>query len=125
MTQGYCDFCCTEHSKGEACAIYRPEKLPGKKLDQEKPRYELIPFQELDEVVEVLTFGAKKYEAENWKKVKDGEKRYFAAALRHLSAVGQGIQKDSETNFSHYSHAICSLFFALWHNKHASKEDKK
>lgn len=84
--------------------------------------WDLLPWAEAEEVIKVLTFGAKKYAPENWKKVQNGEKRYRAAALRHLSAIGQGIQKDGETGLTHYSHAICSLLFAAWHSKNKGKK---
>lgn len=86
----------------------------GRKDDSVKLMWDLLPWHELEEAVAVLTFGAKKYAPENWKKVEDGERRYRAAALRHLAEIGKGVQRDPETNSSHYSHAICSLLFASW-----------
>ena len=35
------------------------------KFDDAKPRYDLIPPKILDEVAQVLTFGAQKYDDEN------------------------------------------------------------
>ena len=89
----------------------------GRKNDQKKLMWGLLPWAELSEVVRVLTFGAKKYAPGNWMKVKDGERRYFDAALRHISAIGNGDREDSETGLNHYAHAICSLLFAFWHSR--------
>jgi hypothetical protein len=33
----------------------------GRKFDSGKPRWELLPYKELEEIVEIFTFGAKKY----------------------------------------------------------------
>jgi len=81
----------------------------GMKFDQDKPDYSLVPFGALDEVVKVLTHGAKKYDRFNWEKV-DAE-RYKAAALRHISAYMQNEKYDPETGINHMAHAICSLLF--------------
>jgi hypothetical protein len=98
-----------------------PKKGQGQKLDQEKLRFDLLPWEELEEEVKVLTFGVRKYAANNWKLVEDGERRYRAAAFRHLVAVGKGELRDPETGFSHYAHAICSLRFAQWHAKNGKR----
>lgn len=81
----------------------------GIKFDGEKPDYSLVPFGALDEVVKVLTYGAKKYDRFNWEKV--DAVRYQAAALRHISAYMQGEKYDPETGINHMAHAICSLLF--------------
>ena len=96
----------------------------GRKSDYGKPRWDLLPWSQAEEVVKVLTFGASKYKPNNWRHIKDGERRYFAAALRHLAASANGEDLDSETGFPHYSHAICSLFFAAWHRKRYGKVKK-
>lgn len=70
----------------------------------------------LDEVAGVLSDGAQKYSDHSWKEVPNGENRYLAASLRHISAHMQGEIRDSETGRPHLAHAICSLIFALWHN---------
>lgn len=81
----------------------------GMKFDGEKPDYSLVPFGALDEVVKVLTYGAKKYDRFNWEKVEPH--RYQAAALRHISAYMQGETYDPETGINHMAHAVCSLLF--------------
>lgn len=88
--------------------------MNGRKDDKGKLRWDLLPFKALREVVKVLTFGAEKYQENNWKKVEEPQKRYFAAAMRHLSAWHDGEAGDSETGVSHLAHAICCLLFMLW-----------
>jgi len=43
--------------------------MNGVKYDSGKPDYTLLPLDALEQVVEVLTFGAAKYDRDNWKKV--------------------------------------------------------
>jgi hypothetical protein len=82
------------------------------KFDQEKPRFDLVPPNALAEVARVLTYGAGKYDDENWHKC-DSQRRYFAAAMRHMWAWLAGSDDDPETDISHLAHAICCLLFML------------
>ena len=93
----------------------------GKKYDQDKPRYDLVPWAAMDDVAQVLGYGAKKYGDHNCRMVEGLENRYFAAALRHLSAHRQGERNDPETGISHLAHAMCSLLFLLAHAKEQEK----
>jgi hypothetical protein len=92
----------------------------GMKFDSDKPDYSLVPFEALDEVVKVLTYGANKYDRFNWEKVEDI--RYQAAALRHISAYMQGEKYDPETGINHLAHAVCSLLFLTQFDLNSKKE---
>lgn len=83
----------------------------GRKFDSGKPEYGLIPPHALDEMVKVLTIGAQKYDRENWRYVKDGKRRYFDAAQRHLWAWRRGEDLDPESGIHHLAHAMANLFF--------------
>ena len=83
----------------------------GIKHDQEKPRFGLVPPKALEEVAKVLTYGARKYSAENWRHVEVS--RYFDAAQRHQWSYKQGQTIDPESGYNHLAHAICSLMFML------------
>ena len=93
----------------------------GIKYDDGKARWELIPFRAMRDVVDVLTYGSRKYADDNWKIVPDARKRYISAAFRHLTGWAGGEKKDSETGKSHLAHAICCLLFLLWFEQ----EDEK
>lgn len=84
---------------------------PGLKLDDDKPRYDLLPSFALEEVANVLTFGANKYGADNWRDVESPNRRYIAAAMRHIEAYRKGDNIDLESGLCHLSHAITSLMF--------------
>ena len=85
----------------------------GQKYDHEKPQWDLLPWDAVEEVVNVLTFGAKKYTPNNWKYVEQWDKRYFSAALRHLVAWNKKEYKDAETGYSHLAHAACCVLIML------------
>jgi len=85
----------------------------GIKYDSAKPKMNLLPPKAILEVAKVLTFGAEKYDAENWRKLDDLQSRYTAGALRHIFAHMDGEKLDPETNLSHLAHAMCCLLFKL------------
>ncbi|MEN6414412.1 MAG: dATP/dGTP diphosphohydrolase domain-containing protein [Veillonellales bacterium] len=91
--------------------------MKGLKYDSEKPRWELLPLDTIEEIVKVMTYGAKKYAPNNWKKVRP-KSRYFAAALRHMTAYQSGEIIDKESGLPHLTHALCSLMFLQWINTH-------
>lgn len=88
----------------------------GVKYDSNKLEYGLLPPLALENVVDVLTFGAQKYNRENWKNVTEAKRRYFDAAQRHLWAYKQGEIYDKESGKHHVLHAICNLMFLYEHD---------
>jgi hypothetical protein len=85
----------------------------GRKFDGEKPRMYLLPPKAIQEVAKVLTFGAQKYDEDNWKKLDNLQNRYTGASLRHIFAIMEGEELDEETGYYHEAHAICCLLFKL------------
>lgn len=94
----------------------------GIKNDQDKPAISLLPTSMLMEVGQVLTFGAEKYEAHNWRKGIHLS-RLMSASLRHILAFNEGENIDSESGLSHLAHAICNLAFALEQIKNPVRYD--
>ena len=93
--------------------VIKGADISGVKYDKDKPQWSLLPFKALTEVVEVLTYGAKKYAPDNWKKVPNAKQRYIDASFRHLTAYIGGEKLDSETGKSHLAHALCCMLFLL------------
>lgn len=87
-------------------------KLTGIKHDEEKPRVDLLPTTPLLEIAKVLGFGAKKYDAHNWRGGIEYS-RLIGAALRHILAYNDGEDKDPESGLSHLAHAGCCILFLL------------
>ena len=90
-----------------------PLLTKGVKYDSEKPRMHLLPPKAITEVAKVLTFGAQKYDEDNWRKLDDLQNRYTSGALRHIFAHMDGEQLDPESGISHLAHALCCLLFKL------------
>ena len=99
--------------KKRAEEAFKKSKNGGIKFDDNKPDYSLVPPNALDDVVKVLTIGAKKYARHNWKKLDNIDDRYFAAAQRHMWALMKDEELDPETGIHHAAHAICCMMFLL------------
>lgn len=96
----------------------------GVKYDHDKPRWGLLPYDQLDDVVKILTFGAEKYADDNWKIVENAEERYFDAMLRHISEYrkaketnNDNLKYDSESELNHLAHVICNALFLMYFDK--------
>lgn len=88
----------------------------GRKFDEGKLRYDLVPVLAFEEMTKVLTAGSLKYDDNNWRQVPDGRRRYLAAALRHIQDYRKGnIYDDGEggTGTHHLANAITDLMFIL------------
>jgi len=98
--------------------------MDGVKYDNDKPRWSLLPWDVVEQIVKVLTFGAKKYEDNNWKKVQQAEDRYESAMHRHLFAHKSGKWLDDESRLPHLAHAACCLIFWMWFELRKTREDE-
>lgn len=83
----------------------------GTKNDEGKLEWSLIELKNLEPMLKVLMFGAKKYAPDNWKKVPDAKKRYYDAFMRHFAAYQAGEILDAESGLPHLDHAQCCLYF--------------
>lgn len=86
----------------------------GRKDDSNKPRYSLLPTGTVNQVVQVMEYGAVKYDPGNWKLVENARTRYYDAAMRHIDDWWNGSTTDSESGLPHLAHAICCLLFLMW-----------
>ncbi len=96
--------------------IHTSDLNVGRKDDQQKKRWSLVQFKALDQYVDILELGAKKYGDHNWKLVMekpDGKDRYFNALMRHVLAWKQGEKIDPESGLNHLAHVICNAAFLL------------
>ena len=97
-----------------AYRLHQPTITTGVKHDSGKPRFSLLPLKQIETVVAVLEFGARKYAPGNWQKVENPRDRYFDAAMRHVFAWRNGEKLDQETQLPHLAHAVCCLLFLMW-----------
>ena len=84
----------------------------GMKFDDDKLRWDLLPWDAIEKVVEIMTYGAKKYSPNNWQKVL--KPRYEAALMRHFVAEWKGEDNDIESELLHLAHMACNAIFLLW-----------
>ena len=76
----------------------------GAQKGQKLERFDLIPFDALEELARVYGVGAKKYDDDNW----IGGYRWrlsLGALLRHVSRFMLGEDRDPETGCHHLAHA--------------------
>jgi len=96
----------------------------GNKFDKDKLRLDLIPVEVLEALAEVLTFGAKKYDARNWEKGMNWS-RIYASAQRHLLQFYKGIDIDEESGYPHLYHALTNLaFLVTYYDRSVGKDDR-
>lgn len=95
-------------------------KNTSKKNDRidDKPMWELLPLQDIEDVVKVYTAGAKKYGPDKWQNLPDGYKRYKAALFRHLVEYEKGNWLDEETGCIHLAQVAWNAIAML----HIEKE---
>lgn len=86
--------------------------MTAQKFDHGKTRLGLLPTEALEEIGKVLTYGADKYAAHNWRKGLDYS-RLYDAALRHLNAWNAGQDTDPESGLMHLAHAGCCIMFLI------------
>lgn len=91
----------------------------GHKNDEvdRKVRLELIPPCFTKGVGAVLTFGAEKYEADNWMRG-IAFRRIIGGLKRHVLAIEEGEDRDPETGELHAYHAGCCLAFLAYYVEH-------
>lgn len=74
-----------------------------------KPRWDLLPIDELGGVVDVYTAGAKKYGENRWQTLPNGVNRYMGAFFRHLTAHKRGEHFDPEDGCLHLDKCIWNM----------------
>jgi len=92
---------------------FTPRGVKGQKPE----RYDLIPWDQMDEVARVYGKGAEKYDDRNWELGVDLSLN-FAALHRHLSAFWNGQSVDPETECHHLA-AVVFHALAMMRNQQA------
>ena len=87
---------------GEEVRVVDP--VTGGEKGSKPERFDLIPWEALEEVARVYSFGARKYDDHNWRKGMKWSLAY-AAAFRHMAKFVQGETHDPESGLHHLAHA--------------------
>lgn len=83
----------------------------GIKHDDGKLRYDLIPAEAIESLAKILTYGAEKYEENNWQGLES--KRIYSALMRHLEAWRLGNTNDEESGYLHLEHVLVNAMMLL------------
>jgi hypothetical protein len=92
----------------------------GTKHDAGKPMFSCIDAHALLELGKVAEHGAQKYGQNNWRHVKDGRRRYWDAAIRHLLAARYEY-RDGDSTLPLLAHAAWNCLAVLALSRKASK----
>lgn len=84
----------------------------GIKYDDGKPAWDLLPYDALEDVADVLTYGSTKYARRNWEKGMVWG-RLLRASVGHLAKFMMGETYDKESGKHHLAHAACDTLFVL------------
>ncbi len=102
---------------------FRKQKSEGKKFDDDKLRFDLIPPEVEKAMATILTFGAKKYGANCWQTLDDFKNRFTAALMRHLNAWRSGEEDDPESGYPHLWHIACNVAFLIWYEEYSGPDE--
>jgi hypothetical protein len=111
----------TQLAQDKLAAIKDPTKAA--RFNEGKPQWSLVHFKSLEPMVRVLEFGCIKYDRNNWKKAMDTSK-ILESMQRHLAALFDGEEVDSETGISHMGHIQCNAMFYNYHKDKENDDDR-
>ena len=109
---------------------HHTKEMGGRKNDDGKLPWSLLPFDSLTGVAKVLQYGAIKYAPRNWE-LGINYSRVFDACLRHLTDwylkadKGKGQGKDADTGYSDLWHAGCCILFLITYEMRGSGKDDR
>lgn len=83
---------------------------------------DLLDPEALEGLAKVLTFGAQKYDAHNWRGGINYS-RIIASLMRHLMAIQKGEYTDPESGLPHIDHVGCNWMFLSYFMKHRTDLD--
>ena len=90
--------------------------MSADRYNKGKPKWGLVHWPSLEPMVRVLMFGVEKYAKDNWKKGLD-RVEILESAQRHLIALFNGEEDDSESKVSHAGHVMCNMMFYIFFTK--------
>lgn len=78
-----------------------------------KLMWELLPLEDIEDVIKVYTEGANKYGVNTWQNLENGYNRYKAALFRHLLEYEKGNEYDEETGCRHLAQVVWNAIALL------------
>lgn len=99
-------------------------KATGGEKGSKDERYDLLPWQELNEVARLYGKGAEKYAPRNWERGYDWSLS-FASLIRHATQFWNGESYDEETGCHHLSSVIFHAFALMqFERTHPELDDR-
>ena len=86
------------------------------RFNEGKPQWSLVHFKSLEPMIRVLEFGTLKYAPRNWQKSMPLDK-ILESMQRHLAALFDGEEVDSESGISHMGHIQANAMFYNYHKE--------
>jgi len=97
---------------------------PAVKMDEGKPRYDLIDAYSLEMLARTYEFGTRKYEENDWRKgVRWG--RTWGSIMRHLYDFWKGEDLDPESGLPHLAHAVWQIFALMFYSRYGVGTDDR
>lgn len=82
----------------------------GLRYNKGKRKWSLLSFKALEPMIDVLEFGATKYEPFNWQKGLD-KTEILESLQRHVAKLFDGEEIDQESKIHHIGHILCNAMF--------------
>ena len=82
-----------------------------------KLRWDLLPLEEVEDIVKVFTSGSIKYGDNTWQGLENGYQRYKSAMFRHLLEYEKGAEFDEETGCRHLAQVAWNAISMLYLSK--------
>lgn len=96
--------------QGQDVQIKKVAEIRGSRYNTGKPRMDLLDPIAVHGLVAVLTKGAEKYTAHNWRQGLP-YMEIIASMQRHIFAIAAGEDVDPETGLQHADHIQCNAMF--------------
>ena len=91
-------------------------------IQDDKLRWDLLPLEEIEDIVKVYHAGSKKYGDNLWQNLPNAYNRYKAAMFRHLVEHEKGNLFDEETGCRHLAQVAWNAIAMLYASKHEVME---
>lgn len=80
----------------------------------------LLDFESLEPLVKVMTYGATKYDRDNWMLPCPDPKQHLQSAMRHLISLIGGEEFDKESGERHSGHICANMMMYNYHKNNVS-----
>lgn len=92
-------------------------KIIGR-FNQGKMQWTMMDFKSMEPMIQVLMYGAKKYDRDNWKKACPKKLDLLDSLERHFVGLVAGESVDQESGLPHIGHLMCNaMFYSYWEQK--------